>query len=108
VEILRKQKVLLDGYSSEESSVMSGVPQGTVLGPLMFLLYVNDIADKISPQTRIKLFADDCLLYRTIDTKQDHKQLQQDLNTLVDWSRLVYGMGPILLKCTRDVVVLMK
>ena len=55
-----------------------------VLGPLMFLLYVNDIADKISPQTRIKLFADDCLLYRTVDTKQDHKQLQQDLNTLVD------------------------
>lgn len=52
----------------------------------MLLLYVNDIADKISPQTRIKLFADDCLLYRTIDTKQDHKQLQQDLNTLVDWS----------------------
>ena len=52
----------------------------------MFLLYVNDIADKISPQTRIKLFADDCLLYRTIDTRQDHKQLQQDLNTLVDWS----------------------
>ena len=51
----------------------------------MFLLYVNDIADKISSQTRIKLFADDCLLYRTIDTKQDHKQLQ-DLNTLVDWS----------------------
>jgi hypothetical protein len=52
----------------------------------MFLHYVNDIADKISPQTRIKLFADDCLLYRTIDIKQDHKQLQQDLNTLVDWS----------------------
>ena len=82
----RKQKVVLDGYSSEESSVISGVPRGTVLGPLMFLIYVNDIADKISPQTRIKLFADDCLLYRTIDTKQDHKQLQQDLNTLVDWS----------------------
>jgi hypothetical protein len=59
----RKQKVVLDGYSSDESSVISGVPQGTVLGPLMFLLYVNDIADKISPQTRIKLFADDCLLY---------------------------------------------
>jgi hypothetical protein len=40
----------------------------------------------VPPQTRIKLFADDCLLYRTIDTKQDHKQLQQDINTLVDWS----------------------
>jgi hypothetical protein len=60
--------LLLDGYSSDKSSVISGVPQGTVLGPLTFLLYVNDIADKISPQTRIKLFADDCLLYRTIDT----------------------------------------
>ena len=82
----RKQKVVLDGYSSKESSVISGVPQGMVLGPLIYLLYVNDIADKISPQTRIKHFADDCLLYRTIDTEQHHKQLQQDLNTLVDWS----------------------
>jgi hypothetical protein len=48
----------------------------------------KNVADKISPQTRIKLLTDDCLLYRTIDTEQDHKQLQQDLNTLplVDWS----------------------
>ena len=49
---------------------------GTVLGPLMFLLYVNDIGAKVSPQTTIKLFADDCLLYRTIDSVADEIQLQ--------------------------------
>ena len=70
---------------------------------------VNDIADKISPQTRIKLFADDCLLYRTIDTKQDHKQLQ-DLNTLVDWSHtwlMTFNAAKChLLKITRKTKIL--
>ena len=71
---------------SLDYSIQAQGQNDTVLNPLMFLFYINDIADKISPQTRIKLFADDCLLYRTIDTKQDHKKLQQDVNTLVDWS----------------------
>ena len=66
--------------------VLSGVPQGTVLGPLMFPLYVNDICAKVSPQTTIKLFADDSLLYRTIDTVTDETQLQQNLDSMVDWS----------------------
>ena len=61
------------------------MPQGTVLGPLMFLLYVNDIGAKVSPQTTIKLFADNCL-YRTIDSVADANQLQQDLDSMVDWS----------------------
>ena len=52
----------------------------------MFLLYVNDIGDKVSPQTTIKLFADSCLLYRTIDYIADANQLQQDLDSMVDWS----------------------
>jgi hypothetical protein len=52
----------------------------------MFLLYVNDIGDKISPQTSIKLFADDCLLYRTIKTREDEEQLQADLSTMIEWS----------------------
>ena len=53
--------------------VISGVPQGqgTVLRPLMFLLYVNDIPDKVSPLTTIKLFANDCLLYQTINSVTD-------------------------------------
>ena len=60
----RTQSVVVDGASSQPVSVLSGVPQGTVLGPLMFLLYINDIAAGIS--SSLRLFADDCLLYRTI------------------------------------------
>ena len=55
----RQQRVVLDGSASAVSQVLSGVPQGTVLCLLMFLLYVNDIGAKVSPQTSIKLFADD-------------------------------------------------
>ena len=69
----RQQRVVLDGSTSSDSQVLSGVPQGTVLGPLMFLLYVNDIRAKVSPQTSIKLFADDCLLYRTINSVADEE-----------------------------------
>ena len=56
----RKQKVVVDGELSEEVIVESGVPQGTVLGPLLFLLYVNDIGKDIT--SNIRLFADDCIL----------------------------------------------
>lgn len=52
----------------------------------MFLLYVNDIGAKVSPHSTIKLFADDCLLYRTIESAADEAQLQQDLNSMVEWS----------------------
>ncbi|MCG7875845.1 MAG: reverse transcriptase family protein, partial [Candidatus Thiodiazotropha endolucinida] len=82
----RQQRVVLDGSASTDSPVLSGVPQGTVLGPLMFLLYVNDIGAKVSPQTTIKLFADDCLLYRTINSAADERQLQEDLDTMIEWS----------------------
>ena len=82
----RQQRIVLDGSTSSDSEVLSGVPQGTVLGPLMFLLYINDIGNNVSPQTSIKLFADDCLLQRTINSASDEEQLQQDLNTMVEWS----------------------
>ena len=61
----RTQTVVVDGISSPPVHVLSGVPQGTVLGPLMFLLYINDIATGIS--SPLRLFADDCLLYRTLE-----------------------------------------
>ena len=60
----RSQRVVIDGYESEYARVISGVPQGTVLGPVMFLLYINDINDNIS--TSLRLFADDCIIYKTM------------------------------------------
>ncbi len=58
----RKQRVLVDGVTSPWASVHSGVPQGTVLGPLLFLAYINDLPNYT--ESPIRLFADDCLLYR--------------------------------------------
>ena len=57
----RKQRVVIRGDSSDWVRVQSGVPQGTVLGPLLFLIYINDIADQIT--STVRLFADDCVLY---------------------------------------------
>ena len=80
----RKQQVIIEGHSSTSSYVLSGVPQGSVLGPILFLIYINDIAANIN--STIHMFADDCLVYRTITNTEDHLSLQQDLNTLVKWS----------------------
>ena len=59
----RTQTIVLDGESSEEVKVTSGVPQGSVLGPLLFLLYINDLPENIQSQAR--LFADDTAVYLT-------------------------------------------
>jgi hypothetical protein len=80
----RQQRVVLDGTPSSYLPVHSGVPQGTVLGPVLFLLFINDIADNI--KSNIRLFADDCLLYRTITNENDHQMLQADLDRLISWS----------------------
>ena len=80
----RTQRVLVEGCTSSSKQVLSGVPQGTVLGPLMFLLYINDIDTSIS--SSIRLFADDCVLYRVIKSPQDNLILQQDLTQLAQWT----------------------
>ena len=67
-------------------SVKSGVPQGTVLGPFLFLLYINDIAKDLS--SNLRLFADDCVLYCVISCDHEIAELQRDLNTLFKWSQL--------------------
>ena len=79
----RTQKVVLDGESSSPITVTSGVPQGTVLGPLLFILYLNDLPVGIKSQVR--LLADDCILYREIKSLDDSKKLQEDINTLCSW-----------------------
>ena len=81
----RSQRVVVDGESSDWIPVTSGVPQGTVLGPLLFLSFINDLPCGIS--SNIRLFADDCLLYRPISNTDDTKVLQNDLDTLHRWSQ---------------------
>ena len=65
------------------AQVSSGVPQGSVLGPLLFLIFINDLPNGISSQ--IRLFADDCVVYRAIKSDQDHRSLQSDLESINSW-----------------------
>ena len=81
----RSQKVLLEGVSSETLPVTSGVPQGSVLGPLLFLVFINDLPDVVSAQSTVRLFADDCVLYRKIGCEGDAAALQRDLIRLQQW-----------------------
>ena len=100
----RTQRVSVEGCTSSIKQVLSGVPQGTVLGPLMFLLYINDIDSNIA--SSIRLFADDCVLYRVIKSPQDHLSLQQDLNQLVQWTdtwQMKLNIGKcVTMTCTRS------
>ncbi len=75
------QRVLLDGSSSGTVPVPSGVPQSTVLGPLLFLLYISDLSLS-TRNSSTRPFADDSLLYRAVKTPDNCRLLQQDLDTL--------------------------
>ena len=80
----RKQRVSVNGALSDITYVTSGVPQGFVLGPIRFLLYINDINENV--QSSIRLFADDSIIYRNINSNIDHQILQTDLAELEKWS----------------------
>ena len=81
----RTQHVSINGSHSALANVTSGVPQGSVLGPVLFLLYINDITNQI--QSNIRLFADDSIVYREIRSPADHQILQMDIQMLTDWSK---------------------
>lgn len=79
----RSQRVVIDGEESDSIPVTSGVPQGSVLGPILFLIYINDLPDEVCSQVR--LFADDTALYLTLESKADSSTLQNDLDILSTW-----------------------
>ena len=80
----RTQSVVVRGVQSERSIVKSGVPQGTVLGPLLFLVYINDMPERVKSSI-LALFADDSYLHKEIETVNDAIALQDDLDDLTKW-----------------------
>ena len=78
----RRQRVVVDEDVSNWKSVWSGVPQGSVLGHILFLLYINDLDDDIT--SKVLKFADDTKVFRKIKRDADRQQLQDDLNKLTE------------------------
>lgn len=92
----RVQRVVLNGAYSGWRDVTSGIPQGSVLGPLLFIIYINDLPERVNSPTA--LFADDTKAYRRIASPQDHLTLQDDLNKLWEWSN-TWQLGFNVAKC---------
>ena len=85
----RRQRVVVDGEFSTHASVSSGVPQGSVLGPILFLCYINDLPSSVS--SNVRLFADDSIMYQKIKSQTDCQSLQCDLTKLESWEK-TWGM----------------
>ena len=83
----RKQRVVVNGEISETLPVLSGVPQGSVIGPLLFLIYIDDVLRvPLSEGSRLTVYADDMLLYKPISCQEDFAALQNDIDKLEFWT----------------------
>ena len=81
----RRQRVVLNGQASTWTNVTTGVPQGSILGPLLFLIYINDLSEGLSTNT--KLFADDTSLFSVIhDSQTSANVLNKDLEMIHNWA----------------------
>ena len=80
----RTQTLVIDGKSSSTVPVTSGVPQGTVLGPVLFLIDINDLSDYLT-HSQLRLFANDSIIYMPIKSQHDCNKLQQDLDAAARW-----------------------
>ena len=83
--MLNNLRVVLPGGTSAWKPVYSGVPQGSILGPILFLCYVNDIPDQV--HSTVKMFADDTKMYKEVSVLEDCEDLQNDLNNLGAWAK---------------------
>ena len=81
----RRQCVIVSGSKSSWSPVTSGIPQGSVLGPILFVCYINDMSEVV--ESPAHMFADDTKIYRQITTQSDQETLQADLKQLEEWSK---------------------
>ena len=86
----RSQYVVVNGESSTSALVVSGVSQGSVLGPLFFLIYINDIMEVCLSDGCMLLYADDILLHRQVRSVSDYLLIQQDIDALQDWLKYNY------------------
>ena len=82
----RTQRVRINGAFSEKKPVLSGIPQGSVLGPLLFIIYINDLPSVCEELCKIFLFADDSKLYKHITTEEDYLNLKQSCQNVFNWS----------------------
>ena len=82
----RFQRVVIENTQSTTMPVLSGVPQGSIIGPLLFVIFINDIGNDISEDSNIALYADDTKLYREINCDRDNELLQQDIDQLNNWA----------------------
>jgi hypothetical protein len=94
----RRQRVVLNGKCSNWADVLSGVPQGSVLGPLLFLIFINDLDMSATTASSISKFADDTKITRLVDGEVDRNNLQTALDGLVDWAER-WGMQFNVKKC---------
>jgi len=81
----RTHQVVVNSGLSSWLEVLSGIPQGSILGPILFILFINDLPDVV--RSKAHVFADDTKVYRKVLTDQDYIELQADLTTLVKWSK---------------------
>ena len=82
-----RRRVYVKGEVSDWLTVTSGMPQGSPLGPLFFIIYINDLPGVISGDSSIALYADDSKLYRAINSPEDIASLQDDLDKISDWCK---------------------
>ena len=83
----RKQCVVVNGYRSSEEPVISGVPQGSVLGPVLFVMFINDLEGVVTRNSTVRFFADDTRISKHIACVEDHYALQDDLNSILGWAK---------------------
>jgi len=82
----KKQRVKIDEVMSQWSDVLSGIPQGSILGPVLFIIYINDLIESSGEDAKIYLFADDARLYNHIKSRVDAKISQSKNDKFTNWA----------------------